>query len=251
MPSEASERWLAISERFPIGPKRRNSLLRSAEPTEDVESGQLRQAYWRDVSVVIVIDSVDVESAQARVFPATLEPGVENEAAVIIEGEVSPLHGAVAVWPDTVASVPFAALGARIAAVPNPLLRIVKDAVSTTSATAGVRRGHTDPPIGSGADIAIADLFDALDVLKTAPQLRTVVDATSITPPEIALPHDLVRELLEPRWRPYIGQRATDGDETRARMQIAQEVYQLTPPGAGQRQENWRQHIKTILATPS
>jgi len=34
-------------------------------------------------------------------------------------------------------------------------------------------------------------------------------------------------------------------------MQIAQEVYQLTPPGAGQRQENWRQHIETILATPS
>ena len=188
MPSEASKRWLAISQKFPIGPKRRSGLLRSTEPTEDVIPGQLRQAYWQDTSVVVVIDSIDDTNAQALVFPVTLEPGVENDAAVIIEGEASPLHGPITAWPDTMASVPFSALGARIAAVPKPLLRIIKETTSKKPVVEGFRQGYADPPLGSGAEIAIADLFDALDVLKTAPQLRPASGVTAITQLQIPLP---------------------------------------------------------------
>ncbi len=298
MSSEASERWLALSEQFPIGPKRAKGLLRSTEPTDAVVPGQLRQAYWQDASVAVVIDRIDDDAAQAFVFPATLEPGVEDGAAIVIEGEASPLHGPVTVWPGTLASVPFAALGSTIATLPKPLLRILKDAESSDPVAAGIRRGHAGPPLGSGAALAIADLFDAIDVLQNAPRLQpdavgttvvqlqvplsTIMSALQVPQPRAMairmgkepvtleeadrlaeaaqvpaehilgavapLPADLQRELQEPRWRPQIRERATDGDEDRARTQLGRQAYQLAARETGQGRERWRQRLEAILA---
>ena len=172
MSSEASERWLEISEKFQVGPKRRNGLLRSSALTDDVAPGQLRQAYWEDASVVIIIDSIDADAAQAIVLPVTLEPGIEDAAAVIIAEEASPLYSPITVWPATRVSVPFVTLGATIATLPMPQLRAIKEVSSNASIAAGLREGHAEPPLGSGAALAIADLFDAIDVLKTAPRFQ-------------------------------------------------------------------------------
>jgi hypothetical protein len=63
----------------------------SAQPSEDVAPGQVRQAYWHDTSAIVVIVGVDDATAQSQVLPATPEPGVENNAAIVVEAETSPL----------------------------------------------------------------------------------------------------------------------------------------------------------------
>lgn len=188
MSSEASERWLAISEQFPIGPKRKGGLLRSTEPTDEVVPGQLRQAYWQDATVTVVIESIDDNAAQALVFPATLEPEVENGAAIVIEDEASPLHGPITIWPSSPTPVPFAALGATIATLPKPLIRTLKEAALADPVAPGLRRGHAGPALGSGAATALADLFDAIDVLQTAPQLQSAAAEIPTTQLQVPLP---------------------------------------------------------------
>lgn len=175
MSSEASERWMALSQRFPIGPKRRSGMLRSGEPTDAVVVGQLRHAYWGDASLVVVVNAIDDAAAVVSVLPATLEPGVENSKAVVIEDDASPLHGSVAVWPAAQGQIPFATLGAIIAMIPKPQLRAIESAPSNDTIPGGLRRGHAEPALESGAALALADLFDAFDVLQSAPRLQPAV----------------------------------------------------------------------------
>ncbi|PPG31519.1 hypothetical protein C5E10_11220 [Pseudoclavibacter sp. RFBG4] len=175
MSSEASERWLALSQQFPVGPKRRSGTLRSAEATDAVAVGQLRQAYWGGANLVVVVDAIDDAAALVSVLPATLEPGVENRKAVVIEDDASPLHGAVTVWPAHQGLIPFATLGATIATIPKPQLQAIEAARSSDTILDGLRRGHAEPALESGAALALADLFDAFDVLQSAPRLQPTV----------------------------------------------------------------------------
>ncbi|MFP3466929.1 hypothetical protein [Leifsonia sp. SIMBA_070] len=195
MSSDASERWLAISERFPIGPKRRNGLLRSTESTEDVVPGQLRQAYWQDAIVAVVIDQVDDDAAQVLAIPATLEPGVENDAAIVIEDVASPLHGPITIWPSSRTSIPFAALGTTIATLPKPLRRVVDEAMTGETGARGVRRGRVTSALGSGNAHALADLFDAIDVLQTAPKLQEA--AASVPTHQLQIPLETIMSSLQ------------------------------------------------------
>lgn len=172
MSSEASERWMALSQQFPIGSKRRSGMLRSTEPTDGVVVGQLRHAYWGDASLVVVIDAIDDAAALVSALPAALEPGVENSKAVVIEDDASPLHGPVAVWPASQALIPFATLGTTITTIPKPQLRAIKSAPSNDTTLGGLRRGYAEPALESGAALALADLFDAFDVLQSAPRLQ-------------------------------------------------------------------------------
>lgn len=73
MSSESSERWLELARRAPIGPKR-GGLLRSSSTTDDVSAGQLRQAYWRESTVILLVVSVDDTSARATLFPCLWRP---------------------------------------------------------------------------------------------------------------------------------------------------------------------------------
>lgn len=65
------------------------------------------------------------------------------------------------------------------------------------------------------------------------------------------LPDDLRRELQEPRWRAHIRERATDGDEDRARTRLGYEAYQLAARETGAGRELWRQRLHAVLATES
>ncbi len=188
MSSEASERWMALSQQFPIGPKRRSGMLRSAEPTDAVVVGQLRHAYWGDASLVVVIDAIDDAAAVVSVLPATLESGVENSTAVIIEDDASPLNGPVVVWPDSQALIPFVTLGATIATIPKPQLRAIKSATSNDAIADGLRRGHAEPALESGAALALADLFDAIDVLQSAPRLQLATSDGAAVQLQVPLP---------------------------------------------------------------
>jgi hypothetical protein len=174
MSSEASERWFKLAQQFPIGPKR-GGLVPSAQPSEGVEPGQVRQAYWHETSAIVVIVDVDDAYAQCQVLPATLEPGVEDHRAIVVEAETSPLYGPITVWPDAAAIVPFAVLDTTIASIPFSLLEMISDATPADRTAAGLRRGHSNPPLGSGAAMAIDELFDAIDVLQHAPGLQPSV----------------------------------------------------------------------------
>jgi hypothetical protein len=171
VPSEAYERWLAISEQFPIGQKKRFGVLRSAEPTNKVAIGQIRQAYWRDADAPVLITEIDDTTAQAHVFPVSLEPGVESTSAIVIDVAASPLHGPVVVWPTNAHWIPFSTLDSVIASIPTSLLRALQTKEKLD--VSGLRSGQLEPTMDSGASLAIDDLFDALDVLENAPKLET------------------------------------------------------------------------------
>ncbi len=171
MSFEASERWFNLSRQFPIGPKR-GGLLPGAQLSEDVAPGQVRQAYWHDTSAIVVIVGVDDATAQSQVLPATLEPGVEDNAAIVVEAETSPLYGPITIWPQAATTIPFAVLDVTIASIPPRLLEIIRGATAADRTAAGLRTGHSDPPLGSGAAMAIDELFDALDILQLAPGLQ-------------------------------------------------------------------------------
>ncbi|NYE18103.1 hypothetical protein [Microbacterium immunditiarum] len=178
MPSDAAERWLAISAQFPIGPKRPGATLRSTPPADKVSAGQLRQASWQDADAVVLIESVDEDAARARIFPVSLEPGVGDARAVIIEPEASPLHGGLAVWPGQAEWIPYAALDQVIAVAAPAVLRAVRDAPTTPPRLSGVHTRESDPPPGSGATLAIDEMFDAIEFLQHAP----TVTASSASP---------------------------------------------------------------------
>ncbi|WP_084466023.1 hypothetical protein [Nocardia salmonicida] len=186
MSSESTERWFELSRQFPIGPKRGEPSPYAAI-ADSVAVGQVRMADWQGVDAVVVIVGVDDDDAQAHVNPATLERDVEDSAATVIETEVSPLHGPITVWPQATTMIPFAVLGATIASIPEPLLRVVTMGRSSECTEKGVRRGHTDPALGSGAALAIDDLFDAIELLHAAPGLHRPGAAESVAPLQIPL----------------------------------------------------------------
>ncbi|MBO0982678.1 hypothetical protein IOC53_02310 [Rathayibacter sp. SD072] len=187
MPAEAADRWFALAKQFPMSPKPRGSMLRSTTHADIVRIGQLRQADWREASAMLVIDGIDDEAALAWAFPATLEPDVADSRTVIVDADASPVSGPISVWPTQAAWIPFAALDAVVASLSPAVLRAVKGPQrpdSIPDATAGVRRGHADPPLGSACAMAIDDLLDATETLQQAPRLtpRQAVP----TPPNVA-----------------------------------------------------------------
>ena len=187
MPSDAAERWLAISAQFPIGPKRHGATLRNTPPADKVSAGQLRQASWQDADAVVLIESVDEDAARARIFPVSLEPGVGDARTVIIAPEASPLHGGLAVWPGHAEWIPYAALDQVIAAVPAAVLRAVREAPATPPRLPGVHANESDPPPGSGAALAIDELFDAIEFLHHAPSVPAPSESPRPRPLEIPL----------------------------------------------------------------
>jgi len=150
-------------------------------------AGQIRQAYWKDANAIVLIADTDDTAAQARVLPVSLEPGVEDSTAMVIEAEASPLHGPVTIWPTNSEWIPFAALDTTIASVPKPLLRAVQKATNAPSIT-GVRSGHSDPALGSGAALAIDELFDALEALQSAPRLEAARATAAAVKLQVPLP---------------------------------------------------------------
>ncbi|MFC6356526.1 hypothetical protein [Luethyella okanaganae] len=171
MSADASERWLELAAQFPVTPKRSVAALRSSHSDEQVSEGQLRRAYWGDRTAIVLVVAVDDTDATADVWPATLEPGVENEAAIVVEESASPLHAGVSLWPTKPATIPFAALDQTVAVFPKTVFRAISSGVRTRDIE-GIRLGESEPEFGSGVEAAIDELFDTMDVLEAVPQYR-------------------------------------------------------------------------------
>ena len=173
MSADASERWLELARQYPVAPKRTTAALRSGHSDEEVCEGQLRRAYWGDRAAIVLIVAVDDTRATADVWPATLEPGVENDAAIIVEERASPLHAGVSLWPTRPATIAFAALDQTVAKFPKTVFRVISTGTEGQQVE-GIRPGELEPEQGSGAESAIDELFDTMDVLEAAPKYEAL-----------------------------------------------------------------------------
>jgi len=300
MTNEVEDRWAALAAQF--APR---TPIRAHDGYDDVRAGQLREAIWNQREATVLIVDVDDARAEVIVNPVSLEPGVADANTVLLEGELSPLRGGVAIWPNINATMSFVVLDDVVAELPN-------DTLSTLPArdTQGARRlRHGESPRfgsmplpGSGAERAINELFDSIDELASVRPhrpstseaqkqtkfplgLAALIDTLGITqaaamavikgqralssdqaeavarvanvPIEDVLaaaqplPDDLVRELMEPRWRSTIRNLAHAGDEDEAREELGRRAFALAARGKGSGRELWRQRIQAVLAAES
>lgn len=280
MPSDAAERWSELAAQFAIP----EFLTGNATPA--VAEGQLRQATWAHADAMVLIERIDDDAALAHVYPASVEPGLPSNTAVIIEAADSELATPVSIFPSHARWIPFASLDALLATVTPTLLETARNTAATSH--------------GSWAEpgITVEELFEAVDTFEEAPRLEpptapsidvrididlgVVMDTLSCTqsramdilfgtePISVSeadmlsevsgissaviltavepLPADLVRELQEPRWRPRIRRRAVDGDEQTSRLRLGYDTYQLAARQQGEGRDIWRQRLETLLA---
>ncbi len=184
MATERSERWLKVARRVPVDRGTGAAFLHD-RTTDDVETGQVRQAYWSESAPIVVVMDVDRVAATIVAAPATLEPEVENRSAVVLEADASPIHASIAIWPGAAATIPFAVLDVTIASLSSTLLDQI---IAADHAGVGVRTGHATPALGSGTALAIDELFDSFDVLQNAPGLQQKGAARTVSRLDIPLP---------------------------------------------------------------
>lgn len=198
MTTERSERWLELARRVPVNRRTGDSLLHDAK-TDDVETGQIRQAYWAESAPVVVVIGVDRSAATVFAAPATLEPDVEDGSAIVVAADASPIHASIAIWPKAAATIPFAVLDVTIASLSSTLLDHITRGADVNAVT-GVRTGQTTPALGSGAALAIDELLDSFDILQSAPGLRHATAARTVSRLDIPLPV-IMQELNIPQAR--------------------------------------------------
>lgn len=281
MPSDAAERWFELAARFAIP----EFLTDKATPA--VAVGQLRQATWAHADAMVLVERIDDEAALARVYPASVEPGVASSDAVIIEAADIELATAVSIFPSHAQWIPFASLDALLATLAPSLLEAARNAAAThpgsrsESGTARVEElleavgtleeaPRLEPSTVASSDVRIdIDLGVVMDTLSCtqsramdilfgtelisvseADMLSEVsgIPSTVILTAVEPLPADLVRELQEPRWRPRIRRRAVDGDEQASRLRLGYDTYQLAARQHGEGRDIWRQRLETLLA---
>lgn len=281
MPSDAAERWSELAAHFAI------PEFLTGISTPAVAVGQLRQATWAHADAMVLIERIDDEAALAHVYPASVEPGVANSAAVIIEAADIEIATAVSIFPSHALWIPFASLDALLATLAPTLLHTARKAAATSPSSRA-----------ESINTRVEELFEAVDTLEEAPRLEpstvassderididlgVVMDTLSCTqsramdilfgtelisvseadmlsevsgiPSTVILttveplPAELARELQEPRWRPRIRRRAIDGDEQASRLRLGYDAYQLAARQQGEGRDIWRQRLETLLA---
>ncbi|KJL28825.1 hypothetical protein [Microbacterium oxydans] len=181
MPSDASERWFELAAQFAI------PQLPVVSPTSEVARGQLWQASWADAAAIVLVDQVDDDGALAHVLPVSVEAGVADATTVVVDADHSDLHTPLSIWPTAGTWISYAAL--------DGLLETLMPAVLNTVSSWRGQISHTEAPSpGSGAALAIDELFDAVATLKRAPRLEA--PQTIAAGPKLDIDLGLVVETL-------------------------------------------------------
>ncbi|WP_288967939.1 hypothetical protein [uncultured Microbacterium sp.] len=163
MPSDASERWFELAAQVAI------PQLPTVSPTSEVARGQVWQASWADAAAIVLVDQIDDAGALAHILPASVESGVADSSTVVVEAA---LHAPLSVWPSAGRWISYAALDALL----ETLIPAVLNTVTSTPTHSSV---HDDPAPGSGAALAVDELFDAVATLERAPRLEPQKDITA------------------------------------------------------------------------
>jgi len=181
--TDANDRWFELAAQFAV------PEVLSSTSSCGVARGQLRQATWADADAVVLVDQIDDLAALAHVMPVSVEPGVRNSDAVVIDEPDSPLPTSLSVWPRRGHWVPFAALDTLLETLGQSLLAAIEAAGRTLPGS-----HECDPQLGSGAARAIDQLLDAVETLELAPRLEPESD--SAHPSRLDLDLELVMEAL-------------------------------------------------------
>lgn len=285
MSSDASERWFELAAQFAV------PQLPVVSPTSEVARGQLWQASWADAAAIVLVNQIDDDGALAHVLPVSIETGVVDSCSVIVDADHNDLHTPLSVWPTAGRWISFTALDALL----ETLIPTVLNAVTSQCIDAE----HDEPEPGSGAALAVDELFDAVAALERAPRLESpkptnlgprlnidlgvVIDTLGVTQSRAMnilkgreplngqeaqslsaaahisadvilaaldpLPHDLARELQEPRWRRSVQRCAVDGDEELGRTRLGYSIYQRAARERGNGREIWRQKLEAHVAS--
>jgi hypothetical protein len=302
MTKEIEDRWAALTAQFT------RSVLDPAETIEDaVLPGQLREAVWGDSEATVLVVAVDDANAKVVVNPVSLEPGVADADSVVLGADATPLRGGLSVWPSIEATLSFVVLDGVVAQLPVDIMGRIRNSGSARVPASPGNDGQSSrfagvPLPGSGAALAIDELFDTVDELvavhppqsQQAPkgppaefplglsalmtaleitqseamavirgkrtlnpdQAETVADVANVpiaqvTAAQRPLPADLLRELMEPRWRSVIRQRSGPGGEIAAREELGRSAFALAARAKGTGRDVWRQRIQAVLAAES
>lgn len=161
MSDNLEARWAALSAQLPP------SFPHDEVDSDDgVRVGQLRSATWGEQDAIVLIVGVDEARAEAVANPVSLEPGVADERAIVLEGDRSPLRGAVTIWPEVNATLSFVVLHDTVAVLTTDAFAAIADGAvrNTNRGGDGARLSRTPLP-GSGAALAIDDLMDSIHEL--------------------------------------------------------------------------------------
>lgn len=302
MTKEIEDRWTALTAQFT------RSVLDPTETIDDaVLPGQLREAVWGDSEATVLVVAVDDVNAKVIVHPVSLEPGVADADSVLLGAETTPLRGGLSVWPNIEATMSFVVLDSVVAQLPVDIMGRLRNSGTAGKSDSSKNRGQSPrfavvPLPGSGAALAIDELFDAVGELVavhpprnpqnptgppvafplglsalmtsleisqseamavirgkrtlTPAQAETVAHAANVpvaqvTAAQLPLPADLLRELMEPRWRSVIRQRSGPEGEIAAREELGRSAFALAARAKGTGRDVWRQRIQAVLAAES
>ncbi|RWZ67858.1 hypothetical protein ELQ92_00885 [Labedella populi] len=180
MTKDIEGRWAALTAQFPP-----SAPGRPADSGDDVRPGQVREAIWGRCEATVLVVGVDDDAAEVTVNPVSLEPGVADVNALVLEGEDSPLRGRVAIWPNVHATMSFIVLHDVVAELREDVTHRVLSGAHKTRA-AGF--GHGDSPRfgamplpASGAAIAFNRLLDSIDELALVRPQRSQTPKTHQT----------------------------------------------------------------------
>lgn len=197
-----------------------------------VLDGLLAQLSDGVMSQIRQATSADTNSSLARhvaspLFEAVPLPG--SGAALAIDELLDDLEALGAVRPPARPRIPIA----QIAKFPLGLRELMETLGITQAKAMTVISGKGTLTPAQARIVAEASGVEIADVMAAA----------------LPLPDDLERELMEPRWRAVIRQRAVTEGEDEAREALGRSAFTLAARAKGGGREMWRQCIQTVLAT--
>lgn len=186
MSAAPAERWSRLA-------KTASLTLSQTRPLDEdrVEVGQIRDAHWGGAQLFVLILAIDDDSALARVAPVTFEPNVEDERCVVLDSNVDGIATAAAIWPQNSECVSYSVLDHLAGGLSAELTTSL---VAGRATFDGVRLGGRRPSAGSGAAVALDDLFDTLDELASLPRWEVPAERPATKLP-ISLPE--IIEILD------------------------------------------------------
>ncbi|MFI6298340.1 hypothetical protein ACIBEJ_42585 [Nonomuraea sp. NPDC050790] len=199
--------------------------------------GQIWRALRDDIGVLVLLLAVDTNSVTA--VPVTIEPIADDSEAMLIEGEVTSLEGAVTVWPGLRRQLPASALDRPVDMVGADLLGRIVDRVTRPEKVPEAATSWLVDPALSEARAALEDDLAAMAEVTAAEAETTETETTSginidALEPEaldevaarLNVPLPVVLDLID-------GKRATTGQEAAIMREVLGAAPTAAPPPLG------------------
>jgi len=137
----------------------------------EIQAGQVWQARWEDVSVLVLI--VAVEGRDVLAAPVTIDPPADDAHSLVLEGPSTAFGIDTTVWAGLTGTVPIRVLERPVDLCGDEVVQWTRSASEGRSGDvpAGARRGHVISSELDPAALVRAELADDLEALRQAPGL--------------------------------------------------------------------------------